>query len=155
MTIAWLLRAVAGVLVAGFLQGNRGALIVLLVVALLWLARVVWSLEPPAPRAAESERESLPVGQFPGYDRLYSAVLLSAGSARHVDLTLRPAVQRILAAEIDDLGPEAVRARVGDDVWRLADPNRRASDDSSSGGLDQRAILALLERLETQHMETS
>jgi len=140
--------AVLVVIVAGAAGGDRGALIALLVVALVGLAAVVVNLLPAAPQPLVALGEVEPSRRFPAYDRLYGAVLLSASSGRHVDLTVRPVLQRALAAELEDSGPEAVRARVGERLWRLVDPARPSASDSSRGGLSHAELHDLLDRLE-------
>lgn len=140
----------AGLLVvlAGVISGDEGALVAVLALGLLVLARAAWGLVPP-PRRRLLPTEQVPSrNRFPGYDRVYSACLLSAASARHVDLGLRPVLRRVLAAELEDLGEARVRARVGDRLWSLVDPHRPPAADSSQGGLTARDLRDVLDRLE-------
>ncbi len=142
------LQAGAAVVLAGIAGGDAAALVALLVVSGLALASVVWALVP------DRRHRLVPVGEvsraerFPAYDRLYGAVLLSRSSARHVDLTLRPVLQHVLAADLEDAGEEAVRARVGERLWHVIDPGRPIASDSSSGGLTHHDLSEVLDRLE-------
>lgn len=141
-------QALALVLIGGVVRGDSGALIALVAVGLVTLARVVWDLAPaPRRRLVPSQQEARPP-RFPGFDRAYSAVQQSRGSARQVDLALRPMLQRVLAAELEDTGPAQVRARIGERWWALVDPLRPTSSESNSGGLTQRDLRDLLDRLE-------
>ncbi len=150
MSIALAVLGGIVVVVAGLLGGDAGALLFGSVLAVLLLAAVVVGLplqrsEPLQPRSEASQDPA-----FPGFNRLYSTVWLAATSARHVDASLRPVVQRILAAELEDRGPEAVRARVGERWWELVDPARPASSDSRGNGLDRRSMAQLLDALENR-----
>jgi hypothetical protein len=138
------------VVVSGALAGQAGALIAVLVVALAVVVRVVLTLprEQRRPLVAAADGPRAP--SFPSYNRLYSSVLLAGTSDRHVDLALRPVLLRVLSAELEDLGPEAVRARLGERWWSVVDPERPTLDDSRSGGLDRRSLLELLDRLENR-----
>ena len=138
------------VVVSGALAGQAGALTAALVLGLGVLVRVVLTMPGPRRRpllaAADGPREP----SFPSYNRLYSSVLLAGTSDRHVDLALRPVLLRVLSAELEDHGPDAVRARLGERWWSLVDPERPTHDDSRSGGLDRRSLLELLDRMETR-----
>jgi hypothetical protein len=138
------------VLIAGLLGGDSGALFFGSGLAACVLVAVVVSLPQQRTTPLEPRAESLRDPAFPGVNRLYSTVWLSATSARHVDASLRPVVQRILAAELEDRGPDAVRARIGERWWALIDPERPLSSDSQGNGLDRRSMVQLLEVLENR-----
>ena len=142
------LVGLGAVLAAGLRRGDTGALVALLALALMGLVAVVWTLPLPQRRKLVAAGEVHRQPRFPSYDRLYGAIVLSSNSARHVDLTLRPVVLRVLAAELDDDGPEAVRARLGERWWSLVDPDRPAASDNRTGGLDRRSLRDLLDKLE-------
>jgi hypothetical protein len=133
---------------AGLVRGDQGAILALLVVTVGYLVTVLPSLPSRRRRALLPAAEEARTTDFPTYNRLYSAVLLSGTSERHVDLTLRPVLLRVLAAELEDSGPDVVRARLGERWWALVDPARPAGSNSQEGGLDRTSLLDLLDRLE-------
>lgn len=143
-----LVLAGLGVLVAGLVVGDAGALVAVLALTLMGLVAVVWTLPLPQRKKLAAAGEVHRQPRFPSYDRLYGAIVLSSNSARHVDLTLRPVVLRVLAAELKDAGPEAVCARLGERWWAFVDPDRPAASDNRTGGLDRRSLRDLLDKLE-------
>ena len=135
--------------VAGWMGGDRAAVRAAeatCVLTILLLALAVPGLGRR--RRLEPDGGSERSARFPSYDRAYSVVLLARSSARHVDLGLRPLLRRIVAARLADLGPAAVRAAVGEQVWALIDPDRAACEDSRLPGLDNRTLSRVLDRLE-------
>lgn len=142
------LLGAALLLVAGRLGGDELALVtVQLLAVVVLLSRLV---ELPVPGARRRPPEPEPDGRerFPSYDRVFSAVLGARQSARVVDLQLRPVLERLVSAKVEQLGEGRVRAALGEDVWWLADPQRPARSDSRAGGLDHAALIRVVDRLE-------
>lgn len=160
-----LLPGLAGLVVlgAGRYAGTAGALVAAEVLAVLALAGLLLTLPArPAPALGGWRRVTWPwdrrhragpgVGarsRFPAYDRLYAVVLLAGTSRRHVELALRPVLQRIVQPALADRGRDAVRSAVGERLWELLDPDRPVRHESGPAGLDRRALSELLDRLES------
>lgn len=143
-----LLLGTAIIAVAGRLGGDQLALVAVQVLAaVVLLAQLV---ELPLPARPRRPLEPEPDGRqrFPSYDRVFSALLGARQSARVVDLQLRPVLERLVAAKVEQLGEARVRAVLGEDVWWLADPARPARSDSRDGGLDHAALTRVVERME-------
>lgn len=163
---AVLLAGLAGlvVLAAGRYTGTAGALVaaeVLAVLALVGLLLTLPARPSPAVQGARPgawyrrhRRHGAGPGagarsRFPAYDRLYAVVLLAGTSQRHVELALRPVLQRIAQPALADRGRDAVRAAVGERLWELLDSDRPVRHESGPAGLDRRALSELLDRLES------
>lgn len=140
--------AAALLLTGGLVAGDAGALTALQVVTALALVALLVELPRPArPRRAGQPRTAARQG-FPSYDRVLSAVVGARQSARVVDLQLRPVLERLVAANVEQHGEARVRAALGEQVWWLADPHRPARSDSRSGGLDRDELHRVVERME-------
>ena len=142
------LVAASAVVVGGALDGDRGALVVVQVLAVVALLAAL--LGVPAPRRPRPPAAPAPDGRdrFPAFDRVSAALAASQQSARLVDLQLRPVLARLVAGPLEERGAPAVRAALGEEVWSLVDPARPDRGDSRSGGLDRAALTRVVERLE-------
>jgi hypothetical protein len=134
---------------AGVAFGDRGALLAVLGIVLALLAALGLSVvgeraDRLTPTHAPADNDRLAT-----YDRIYSSVLLAATSERHRDLSLRPILLRVVAAELEDGGPATVQQRVGADWWHVLDPDRPPSGDSHAPGVTPAQLGALLDRWET------
>ena len=133
----------------GLIFGDQGALILVLGLVLALLAGLAISVVGERTVRLEPAQAPTDNDRLPTYDRIYSSVLLAATSERHRDLALRPILLRVVAAELDDGGPAAVRQRVGEDWWQVLDPGRPPSGDSHAPGVTPAQLGALLDRWET------
>lgn len=134
---------------AGVAFGDQGALLAVLGIVLLLLAGLGASVVVERTRRLEPSQPPPDNGRLPTYDRIYSSVLLGSTSERHRDLALRPVLLRVMAAELEDGGPDAVRRRVGEQWWQVLDPARQPSGDSRAPGVSPAELEALLDRWET------
>lgn len=144
-----LLVATAAVVAAGALGGDRAALVVVQVAGTFALLGLLTRL----PASDPSTRRHAPArdgrDRFPSYERIYSAVADAGRSARLVDLQLRPVLQHLVAAPLEQRGAAAIRSELGESAWRVVDTDRAASADSRGGGLDHRQLADLVDRMES------
>ncbi len=147
--IKLLLVATVAVAVAGALGGDQAALVVVQVEGTLALLGLLTRL----PASDRSSRRPSPVrdgrDRFASFERLCSAVAEAGRSARLVDLQLRPVLQHLVAAPLEQRGAAAVRSELGESAWQVIAADRRLSDDSHGGGLDRRQLEELVDRMET------
>ena len=137
------------VALAGLAFGDQGALLVVLGIVLALLTGLAVSLLGERTVRLEPAQAPADNDRLATYDRIYSSVLLAGTSERHRDLALRPILLRVVAAELEDGGPAAVRERVGPDWWQVLNPARPASADSRAPGVTPAQLEALLDRWET------
>jgi hypothetical protein len=134
---------------AGVAFGDRGALLAVLALVLVLLSGLALSVVGERAQRLEPAQAPTDNARLASYDRIYSSVLLAAGSERHRDLALRPILLRVVAAELEDGGPAAVQERVGADWWQVLDPDRPPSGDSHAPGVTPAQLGALLDAWET------
>jgi hypothetical protein len=120
-----------------------------------WLRQIA-PLERGSKLAAALEPRVREVPRIPELDRLERE--LSMGATREYDLhyRLRPVVREIAADRLErrglslDSGSAAVRKLLGDDLWKLVQPNRQPPRDRQAAGpglAEVRQTVEILERL--------
>ncbi|MFE3946780.1 hypothetical protein ACFXPV_33735 [Streptomyces sp. NPDC059118] len=141
----WALAGSAGLLVAGVCSTVSA------LVLLRWV-RVAPLPHPPGPGLPVTPFVNAPYAR---YRRLVGALSWGRVSARHFDHTVRPHLERITADLLMDrrgidtrTNPQAARAVLGADLWPLADPDRRRSDDSAASPVPLERVAELVRRLE-------
>jgi len=151
LTLSAAIMLAAGYAVGG--QTGLLAVVALAAVAALLTARLRIPAPPRRPPSPLPEQD--PGGEFAGYRRIENAVGQAQVSRRHFDHAARPLLQRLLAVLLADRrrvdiakDPGAARAAIGDDLWRLLDPARPASDDSRPPGISEQTIARIADRLE-------
>ena len=151
------LASAFGVIAATVLAGRPGLLISLSLVAGVPLFVVFAELfRAPHPPAAASGQPADDGWQT--FHDIAAELGWAKVSRRHFDRTPRRILQRVAAAALDDrAGIDFYSARdrdraialIGPELWPLLDPQRPASTDSDTRGVDPRTIDRLLTRLES------
>jgi hypothetical protein len=148
--LAAAIMAAAGYAVGG--QTGLLAAVALAAVAGLLAARLRIPAPPrrPSPPPEHDQDE-----EFAAYRRIDNALGQARVSRRHFDRTVRPLLQRLLAALLADRrrldmskDTGAAREALGDDLWPLLDPARPASEDSRAPGVSEQTLARIVDRLE-------
>ena len=136
--------------------------IYILVLGLMALLAVTSGLREIAPPAGKSRleealrRDPPEPPRIPELDRLEREVYMGAARAFDLHYRLRPVVREIAAGRLErrglrlDSGSDAVRERLGEELWELTRPDREPPQNrqGSGPGLDDvRCTIEKLERL--------
>jgi hypothetical protein len=151
------LASAFGVAAASVLAGRSGLLLSLSLVAAVPLLVVFAELFRAPRRAAAATRRPADDGWQMFHD-IAAELGWAKVSRRHFDRSPRRMLQRVAAAALDDRAGldfysardrERAIALIGPDLWPLLDPQRPASTDSHTPGVDPHTIDRLLARLES------
>jgi hypothetical protein len=151
------LASAFGVIAATVLAGRPGLLISLSLVAAVPLFVVFAELFRAPPVRTAATRQPADDG-WQTFRDIAAELGWAKVSRRHFDRTPRHILQRVAAAALDDrAGIDFYSARdrdraialIGPELWPLLDPQRPASTDSDTRGVDPRTIDRLLTRLES------
>jgi hypothetical protein len=132
----------------------------ILVLGLIALLAVTSWLREVAPPAGKSELEEALRQEPPGppriaeLDRLEREVYMGAARAFDLHYRLRPVVREIAAGRLErrglrlDSGSDAVRERLGEELWELARPDREPPGNRQGPGPGLDEVRLTIEQLE-------
>ncbi len=149
-SVGWLAFEVAG---AAGVSWCAAGLVALLVLAV----RMRWAVEHVRAGAGPGEA-SATHGRYPGFAVLYSKLAWAQMERRHFDRILRPLLWRLLLVAVTERHGAVVaadtawiRAQLGEDAWRLLDPDRPEWTDTvgqRAPGPDMQTLRRLVDRIE-------